>query len=159
MSSSRSHRKLCTATPIWSLCSVFTFLFVLCLCQAPYFFKAKSHTGNHVISGMNWYMWYSPQKYFLKYLWKVRLSAVWAYDHWIPFRRYNWLTYQAMISTRSQSQLCTATPISSHCSVLMVHFGFFLRQAQHLLQAKSRTGNYVSSWINWYIWYSPLKHF
>ena len=30
-----------------------------------------------------------------------------------PFRRSNRLSYQAMSSTRTQSQLCTATPISS----------------------------------------------
>ena len=37
----------------------------------------------------------------------------WDYDHWIPFRRSNRLSYQAMSSTRTQSQLCTATPVLS----------------------------------------------
>ena len=37
--------------------------------------------------------------------------------HWIPYRRSNRLSYQVMSSTRSQGQLCTATPISSLCSV------------------------------------------
>ena len=35
------------------------------------------------------------------------------HDHSIPFRRSNRLSYKAMISTRTQSQLCTATPVSS----------------------------------------------
>ena len=35
------------------------------------------------------------------------------HDHWIPFRRSNRLSYQAMSSTHTQSQLCTATLISS----------------------------------------------
>ena len=36
----------------------------------------------------------------------------WNYhDHWIPFRRSNRLSYKAMSSTRTQSQLCTATLI------------------------------------------------
>ena len=39
-------------------------------------------------------------------------------------------SYQAMSSTRSQNQLCTATPI---CSVLTFHFGLCLRQLPHLL--------------------------
>ena len=45
----------------------------------------------------------------------------------------NQLSYQAMSSTCSQSQLCTATPISSLCSVLTFHFGPCLRQTTDLL--------------------------
>ena len=43
----------------------------------------------------------------------------WTCDHWILFRRSDWLSYQAMSSTRTQSQLCTAIPISLfvHCHV------------------------------------------
>ena len=42
------------------------------------------------------------------------------HDHWIPFRRCNRLSYQAMSPARTQSQLCTATPSSSfvQCQVL-----------------------------------------
>ena len=36
-----------------------------------------------------------------------------------------------MISARSQSQLCAATPISSLCSVLTFHFGLCLRHSPH----------------------------
>ena len=64
-----------------------------------------------------------------------------------------------MSSTRSQSQLCTATPISSLFSVLTLHFGLWHRQCPDFRQAKSRTGNHVSSGMNWYICYSQLKHF
>ena len=39
----------------------------------------------------------------------------WTQDHWIPFRCSNRLSYQAMSSTLTQSQLCTVTPISSVC--------------------------------------------
>ena len=38
------------------------------------------------------------------------------------FRCSNKLNYQAMSSTRTQSQLCTGSPISSLCSVFMFHF-------------------------------------
>ena len=34
------------------------------------------------------------------------------HGHWIPFRRSNLLSYQAMSSTRTKSQICTAAPIS-----------------------------------------------
>ena len=37
MSSTRSQSRLCAATLISSLCSVFTFHFGLCLCQSPHF--------------------------------------------------------------------------------------------------------------------------
>ena len=41
------------------------------------------------------------------------LSGIWTHNHWIPFIRSNRLSYQAMSSTRTQSQFCTASPISS----------------------------------------------
>ena len=37
---------------------------------------------------------------------------LWTHDHWIPFRFSNQLSYQALSSTRTQSQLCTATSVS-----------------------------------------------
>ena len=64
-----------------------------------------------------------------------------------------------MSSTRTQSQLCTATPISSLYPVFTFHFGHCFHQSPHLLEAKSRTGNHVSSRMNRYVWYSPLKDF
>ena len=41
------------------------------------------------------------------------------HDHWIPIRRFKRLSYQAMSSTSTQSQLCTASPVSFsvHCIV------------------------------------------
>ena len=81
------------------------------------------------------------------------------WPHWIPFRRSNRPSYHAMSSSRSKSQLCVATPISSLCSVFTFHFGLSLRHLAHLPQVKSRTGNHVSSGMNWYIWYSLLKDF
>ena len=44
---------------------------------------------------------------------KVGLNGIWAQVHWIPFRRSNRLSYQALSSTHFHSQLCTATTISS----------------------------------------------
>ena len=57
-----------------------------------------------------------------------------------------------MISTRTLSQLFTATPISLYCSLFTFHFGYCLRQSPHLLQAKSRTSNHMSAteWIDTY---------
>ena len=42
------------------------------------------------------------------------------------------LSCQAMSSTRSHSQLCTATPISFLSSVFTFHFGLCLLQSPHL---------------------------
>ena len=53
---------------------------------------------------------------------------------------------------------CTGTPISSLCSVLTFHFGYFLRPSPHFLWAKPRKGNHVIRGMNRYIWYSPLKY-
>ena len=64
---------------------------------------------------------------------------------WIPFKRCNRLSYQAMGSSHSQSQLWRATRISSLCSVLTFHFSLCSRQSPHLLEAKSRTGNHVAA--------------
>ena len=61
---------------------------------------------------MNWYIWYSPLKDSLKLLLKIDLTGIWTHDHIILFRRSTRLSYQAMSSTRTQSQLSTATPIS-----------------------------------------------
>ena len=49
---------------------------------------------------------------------------IWTHDHWIPFRRSNRLSYQAMSSTHAQSQLCTATPILSVSSVCLGQASF-----------------------------------
>ena len=62
-----------------------------------------------------------------------------------------------MSSTCTQSQLCTATPISCLCPLFTFHFSHCFRLWSHLLSAKSRRGNHVSSGTNRYIWYSPLK--
>ena len=66
-------------------------------------------------------------------------------DHWTPFRRSNRLSYQVMSWTRSQSQLCTATPISSLCSVFKFHFGLCLRHSRHLFVI-----TLVAKWIDTY---------
>ena len=62
MSLTRIRSQLCTATTISSLCPMFIFHFGHCLCQSPLFLSAKSR--NHVSSGMNRYIAYSPLKDF-----------------------------------------------------------------------------------------------
>ena len=71
------------------------------------------------------------------------LEWVWTHDHWIPFRRSNRLSYQTMSSTRTQSQLCTAAPISSLYS--MFTFRLLPSPVTTIAFNKSRIGNHVSS--------------
>ena len=56
------------------------------------------------------------------------MSGIWIHDDPIPFRRSNSLSYQAMCSSYTQSELCRAIPISSHCSVFTCHFSHHLCQ-------------------------------
>ena len=56
-----------------------TFHFGHCLCQSPHFFEAKSHTGNHVSSGINRYIWYSPLN-----------------DFWSSYRKLAWMGFEPM---------------------------------------------------------------
>ena len=65
------------------------------------------------MSVANPYIWYSTLKDSLKQIHKVDLSGISAYDHWIPFRHSNLLSYKAMCLTRTQSHVFTATPIPS----------------------------------------------
>ena len=80
------------------------------------------------------------------------LSGIWTHDHLIPFRCVNPLSSQAMSSTRTQSQHCTATPISSLRSVFTFDFGHCRGQLPHLLEVKSRTGIHMSAaeWTDTY---------
>ena len=69
-------------------------------------------------------LWYSPLKdswsipwsSYKKLAWE-KLQPISTHIHSIPFRRSNWLNYQAMSTTCNQSQLCKATLISSFCPV------------------------------------------
>ena len=58
----------------------------------------------------------------------------------------NCLSYQAMSSTRTQSQLCTATPVSLFVQC-QVHFDCSLRQSPRLFQWKYSWGNHMSIWV------------
>ena len=58
---------------------------------------------------------------------------VWTQDHWTSFRGSMGLSYQAMSSTGTQGQLCTATPIWSLCLVFTFHLGHCLCQSLYLL--------------------------
>ena len=58
------------------------------------------------------YIWYSPLTDSLKFYKKLAWVGF-EPDHWVPFKRFNRLSYHAMSSTRTQSQIWTATPISS----------------------------------------------
>ena len=83
------------------------------------------------------YTWYSLLKDWssLKKLAWVGFE-LWISDHGIPFRRSNWLSYQAKSSTSTQSQPCTATQISSFFSVRF-HFSCCLRQSPRLFNRNS----------------------
>ena len=76
------------------------------------------------------YIWYSPLKNFQKCSYS-KLVWVGFKSTTTPFRRSKRLRYQAMSSTRWQSRLFTATPISSLYSVSTFQFGV--------------TGNHVTS--------------
>ena len=58
-----------------------------------------------------------------------------------------------MSSTHTQNQLCTATPISSLCSVFTFRFSHFLRQRSHLHWAKSGRCYHMSApeWTDIYV--------
>ena len=73
------------------------------------------------------------------------MIGIWTHDDWILFTHSNWLSYQAMSSTRSQSQFWAGTPISFLCLVFKFHFRLCLHQAWHLLEVDSHTGNNVST--------------
>ena len=63
-------------------------------------------------------------------------------------RRSKRLSYHTVSSTRSQSQPCAATPISSLCSEFIFHFGLCLRQ---LPQVNSRIViTLAAEWIDAY---------
>ena len=61
---------------------------------------------------------------------KVGLSGIWTHNQWILFRCSNWLSYQAISSTRTQSQLCTATPISLFARC---HFSLYIYIHVHII--------------------------
>ena len=83
-------------------------------------------------------------------------------SHWIPFRRQNQLRYQ-MSSTRTHSQLCTATPISSFCSVFTFSFrqltlsvnsftkGLYSTDSVKYLGLKLIVKKYWKSYINTFV--------
>ena len=84
-------------------------------------------------------------------------SGIWTHDHWIPFRRSNRLSYQAMSSTRTQNQLSTATPISSfvQCPISFRLFAFVSRHV-YLIEVFCRLSNifiYICICIYIYIYY------
>ena len=54
-----------------------TFHFGHCLCQSPHLLEAKSHRGNHVSSGINRYIWYSPLN-----------------DFWSSYRKLAWMGFE-----------------------------------------------------------------
>ena len=154
-----SQSQLCRDTQVSSLSSVFTFYFVHCFAIYRILFKrglaqvitfVAERIGIHGIH--HWRIFRSSYR---KLAWvgfepMTTLNSV---------RRSKRQSYHTMSLTRSQSQLCAVTPISSLCSEFIFHFGLCLRQLPHLPQVNSRTGNHVSSGMNWCIWYSLLKDF
>ena len=82
-----------------------TFFYFFCLCSLSFFFLCLSLY-------IYIYMVFITERFFQVAI-ESWIEWVWTHDHWIPFRRSNRLSYQTMSSTRTQSQLCTAAPISS----------------------------------------------
>ena len=74
---------------------------------------------------------------------KVGLRGTWTQDQWIPFQRSNQLSYLAMSSSRNQSQLYIATPISLFVQY-KVSFDCCLWQLQCLFWLKFSWGNHMS---------------
>ena len=79
------------------------------------------------------------------------MNGSWTHDHWIPFRQSNRVSYQVISSMRSQSQLCTANPISSSlqcqisfCLILWYVTTFILNE--FFLRYADECGR-----MNWYI--------
>ena len=76
------------------------------------------------------------------------LNRILTHDHEISLRRFKRVSYYAMGSTPTHSQLLKATPIVRLLLVFTVLFGHCLRQSPHLLSAKSLTANHVGSGMN-----------
>ena len=88
------------------------------------------------------------------YHWKIeRLfeivipSGIWIHNHWIPFRPSNWLSYQDMSPTHTESKLCTASPISS-CQIFFSDIVVFYGVCR-----RNWTNNYLSIDVS-SIWYA-----
>ena len=73
--------------------------------------------------------------------WRILEVAIESWPEWdlnpqplnSPLRRSNWLRYQAMSSTRTQNQLCTAFPNSFLFAMFTFLFGHWLHQSPHFL--------------------------
>ena len=90
------------------------FHFGYCLRESSRLFSSKFSWVNH----MSVAEWIDKQDiHHWRILWSSYIKLAWVgtltHNHWIPFRCSNRLSYQAMSLTRTQSQLCTTTPISS----------------------------------------------
>ena len=123
-----------------------------CFCPSPYLLLAKSCTSNHVV--LAWIETYDIQHWRIpkSICRKLAWAEIWTHTYWIPFRPSNRLRYQAVSLTRSQSQVCTATPILFLCSVFTFHFDPCLQQSPHFPQGKSLAGNHVvAEWIDTYV--------
>ena len=95
------------------------------------------------------------------------MSGIWTHDHWIPFRRSNRLSYEAMSSTRTQSQLCTAIPISSFVQCQVSHqllsssvatfilIEIFIYIWRWILQSKQKKGELKWKMKIWALIYFP----
>ena len=112
-SSTRTQSQLCTATPISSFVKCHISFPLLPSSVATFVLIEVLLRKSHECSGMSWYIWHSSLKDSSKYLQKVDLSGIWTQDHLIRFPRTKQLSYQAMSSTRNQSQLLKATLTSS----------------------------------------------
>ena len=103
---------------------------------------------------MNWYIGIHHWRAFRNSYRKLAWVGFEPHNYWILFRCSNWLSYQAMSSTCSQSQLCTATPISQfhvfvQCSCFISIFAIV---SHHICFKQSLTQviTLVAEWIDTY---------
>ena len=98
---------------IYSLFNVM-FHFAHCLLQSPRFLSSIFSWGNQM-SPAEWVDTCGVRHWSI--LWSSYRKEAWVgfftHGQWIPFRRCKRLRYQAISSSRIQSQLCRATPMGS----------------------------------------------
>ena len=151
MSSTRTLSQLCPATPTSSLIRCYI-SFRICLRQSPRLFESKVYWGNHICKE-KWTDTYSIHHW--RIIWISHRKLVW---------RSNRPSYQVMSSPRTQSQLCTATSISTFVQCRF-RFGYCLRQSPRLFWSKFYWGNdmSVAEWTdiygihNWRIIWSSYR--
>ena len=137
------------------ICSVSHFIAAACLCQSPRLVFVDNYTsvaesadkyGIH-----HWRILWSSYRMFA---W-VRFEST---TNELMFKRSNWVSYEVVCSTLTQSQSRTATSFSSFVQY-HISFWLFSIDSRHvsLIKVFCRS-SYECSTMSWYKWYSPLTN-